>query len=179
MTLFTRSCHGPNGRFTLSCARSVFGTELMLYFVNSTSLVSKSVIRRYIRVNFKVKVNLGQSSCYFDLRSNFQLDLPRPKSICFDASWQEKHDGAWNIPLSCLVRKLVAKKTVNPQIAIFFSLTRPGGVNIWPKEVNPGTIGLRTSQGFVWSLSHSSISIRGDMAWGCNPPPHVRSRMGK
>ena len=38
------------------------GTELMPNFVNSTSLVSKSVIRRYITVNFKVKVNLGQSS---------------------------------------------------------------------------------------------------------------------
>ena len=36
-------------------------------FVKSTSLVSKSVIRRYNRVNFNVKVNLGQSSCYFDL----------------------------------------------------------------------------------------------------------------
>ena len=40
----------------------------------------------HIRVNFKVKVNLGQSSCYFDLRSNFQLDLPSSKSIYFDAS---------------------------------------------------------------------------------------------
>ena len=97
MTLFTRSCHGdgPNGRFTLSFAGSVFGTELMPYFVNSTSLVSKSVIRCYITVNFKVKVNLGQSSCYFDgdLRSIFKLDLPRSKSICFDASWR----GPWYI----------------------------------------------------------------------------------
>ena len=99
MTLFTRSCHGPNGRFTLSCAGSVFGTQLMPYFVKSTSLVSNNVIRRYIRVNFKVKVNLGQSSCYFDLRSNFQLDLPKSKGIYFDASWREKHDGAWIIPL--------------------------------------------------------------------------------
>ena len=90
MALVTRSCHGPNGRFTLSCAGSVFGTELMPYFVNSTFLVSKSVIRRYITVNFKVKVNLGPSSCYFDLRSNFQLDISRSKIICFDASWKEK-----------------------------------------------------------------------------------------
>ena len=61
MSLFTRSCHGPNGRFTLSCAASVFGTQLMPYFVNSTSIVSNNVIRRYIRVKFKVKVNWGQS----------------------------------------------------------------------------------------------------------------------
>ena len=79
MTLFTRTCHGPNGRFTLYCAGTVFGTELMPYFVNSTSLVSKSVIRCYNRVKFMVKVNLGQSSCYFDLRSNFQLGLPSQK----------------------------------------------------------------------------------------------------
>ena len=119
MTSFTRSCHGPNGRFTLSCAASVFGTHLMPYFVNSTSLVSKSVIRRYNKVNFKVKVNLGQSSCYFDLRSNSKLDLPSSKSICFDASGREKHDSALIIPLSFLVRSYL-RKTVNPRIAIFF-----------------------------------------------------------
>ena len=109
MTLFTRSCHGPNGRFTLSCAVSVLGTELMPYVVNSTSFVSKNVIRCYNRVNFKVKVSLGQS-CFIDLRSNFQLDLRRSKSICLDASWRETHDGAWIIPLSFLVPKLFAKK---------------------------------------------------------------------
>ena len=120
MTLFTRSCHGPNGRFTLSCAGSVFGTQLMPYFVNSASVVSNNVIRRYIRVMFKVKVNLGQSSCYFDLRSNFQLDLPRSKSICFDASWGEEHDGAWIIPLSFLVRKLFAKNHKSSNRYLFF-----------------------------------------------------------
>ena len=59
----------------------------------------------------------------------------------------------------------------------FFTLTRPGGVKIWPNEINSGTIGLRTSQGFVWFPFHSSTLIRGEMAWGCTP--HVRSRMGK
>ena len=92
------------------------------------------------------------------------------KSIWFDASWREKHDGAWIIPLSFLVLKLFAKKTVNLKIAIFFSLTRPGGVRIWPKEVKSGTIRLSTSEGFVWLLSHSSISIRGEMAWGVATP---------
>ena len=120
MTSFTRSCHGPNGRFTLSCAASVFGTQLMPYFVNSTSIVSNNVIRRYIRVKFKVKVNLGQSSCYFDLRSNFQLDLPRSKSVCFDASWREKHDGAWIIPLSFLIRNLFAKNGKSSNRCLFF-----------------------------------------------------------
>ena len=57
----------------------MLGTELMPYVVNSTSLASKNVIRRYNRINFKVKVNLGQSSCYFDLRSNLQFDLPESK----------------------------------------------------------------------------------------------------
>ena len=61
------------------------------------------------------------------------------------------------------------RKTVHPQIAIFFTLTRAGGVNIWPKEVNSGTIGPRTSQGFVWFSSHSFISIRGEMAWEWPP----------
>ena len=70
-----------------------------------------------------------------------------------------------------LSSKVICEKTVNPQIAIFFSLTRPGGVKIWPKKVNSGTIGLRTFQGFVWSLSHSSIPTRGEMAWGGLQPP--------
>ena len=70
----------------------------MPYFVNSTSLVSKSVIRRYIGVKFRVKVNLGQSSCYFDLRSNFQLDLPRSFRCVL------------KIPLSLLVRKFFCEK---------------------------------------------------------------------
>ena len=71
------------------------------------------------------------------------------------------------------------RKTVNPEIAIFFSLTRPGGVKILPKEVNSGTIGLGTSQGFVWSLFHSSISIRGEMAWGVATPTCAFYTMGK
>ena len=39
-----------------------------------------SVIRRYSRVNLSGQSQIGQSSCYFDLRSKFQLDLLRSKS---------------------------------------------------------------------------------------------------
>ena len=59
----------------------------------------KSVIRRYRdKALFdyfrgQSQLNLGQSSCFFDLWSNFQFDLSRSKSICFDASWREKHVG--------------------------------------------------------------------------------------
>ena len=165
MTLFTRSCqvNRPNGRFTLSCAGSVFGTQLMPHFVNSTSLVSKSLTRRYNKVNFKVKVNLGQSSFIMLLwpEVKFSTWSSEVKKYMFRCvlKRETKHDGAWIIPLSFLVSKLFAKKTIILEIAIFFCLTRPGGVKIWPKEVNLGTIGLRTSQGFVRSSSHSSISI--------------------
>ena len=87
-----------------------------------------------------------------------------------------KRETRWCLNYSALFLslKVICKKNVNTQIAILFSLTRPGGVKIWPKEVNSGIIGLTTSQGFVWSLSHSSISIRGEMTWGLqptNPPP--------
>ena len=168
------SCHGPNGRFTLSCAASVFGTQLMPYFVNSTSIVSNNVIRRYIRVKFKVKVNLGQSSCYFDLRSNFQLNLPRSKKYIFQCNLTRETRWRLNYSAIFLSSKVICEnKTVNLKIAIFFSLTRPGGggVKIWPKEVNSGTTGLRTSQGVVWSSSHSFISIRGEMTWEVATPP--------
>ena len=179
MTLFTRSCHGPNGRFTLSCAGSEFGTQLMPYFVNSTSIVSNNVVTRYIRVKFKVKVNLGQSSCYFDLRSNFQLDLPRSNSICFDASWGEEHDGAWIIPLSFLVRKLFAKNGKSANLYLFFlpdlegsryDLKRSTRVPL-DSEHPKNSFGLRPT-----FLSQLGAKWHGGVA---TPPPHVRSRMGK
>ena len=66
-------------------------TCLMQNFVNSTSLVSKSVIRRYNRVNFMVKVNLGQSSCYFDLRLNFQLDIFRGQKVYVSMRLEERN----------------------------------------------------------------------------------------
>ena len=51
----------------------------------------------------------------------FSLDLPRSKSICFDASWREKHDGAEIIPLSWFESYL--RKTMHPQIAVFLLWT--------------------------------------------------------
>ena len=126
------------------------------------SLCQKSVIGRYNRVNFRVKVNLGQSSCYFDLRSNFQLDLSRSKSICFDVSQREKHDGAYIIPLSFLVRKVICEKRCIIKSLSFL---------LWP-DLEGSRCDLKwstrvalysTPQGFVWSLSHS---FRGEMAWG-------------
>ena len=148
MTLFTRSCHGPNGRLTLSCAGSVFGTQLMPYFVNSNSLAAKTVIRRYNKVNFRVKVNLGQSSCYFDLKSNFQLDLKRSKSICFDASWREKHDGAWIIPLSFLVWKLFAKNRKSSNRHLF----------LWP-DLEGSRYGLKRSTRVSLDSQHPKDSF--------------------
>ena len=153
MTLFSRSCHGPNLPYP------VLAPCLVHYVTPDVTAGSTS----------GVKINLGQSSCYFDQRSNFQLDLPRSKSIWFDASWREKHDGAHMKPLSFLVPKVFAKNGTS-QICDFFTLNRPGGVKIWPKEVRLGTVGLRTSQGFVYSLSHRSISIRGEMEWEWQAP---------
>ena len=63
------------------------------------------------------------------------------------------------------------RKPVNPQVAIFFSLTRPGEVKILPKEFNSGTIELERPKNLYGFLSHSSIPIRGEMAWGLHPPP--------
>ena len=54
----------------------------LLYFVNSTFLVSIMRLDVTAGSTSGVKVNLGQPSCYFDLRSNFQLDLPRLENIC-------------------------------------------------------------------------------------------------
>ena len=49
-----------------------------------------------------------------DLKSNFDLDLLRSKSICFDASRREKHDGAIADSLSFLVKNLFVKKPFLP-----------------------------------------------------------------
>ena len=107
----------------------VWCITMMPYFVNSTSIASKSVIRCFNTVNVRVKVNLGQSSCYFDLRSNFQFNLSRSKSICLDASSREKHDGSLTILPPFSVRKLFAKNGTSSNCYLF-SLTWPGGVKI-------------------------------------------------
>ena len=73
----------------------------LLYFVNSTSIVSKSWLYVTAGSTWGVKFNLGQSSCYFDLRSSFQLDLPRSNNICSDAFRRAKHE-SWCLNESAL-----------------------------------------------------------------------------
>ena len=63
---------------------------------------------------------------------------------------------------------------VHPQIAIFFTLVRLGGVKIWPKEDISDAFGLRMSQEFVFFLSHSSISIRAKWLLGGGTPHDVK-----
>ena len=175
MTLFTRSCHGPNERVTLSCAGSVFGTQLMPYFVNSTSLVSRSVIRRYNRVNFRAKVNLGESSCYFDLRSNFQLDLPRSKYMC-RCVLEERKTMVLELFRYLSLFEIYLRKTVNPQMAIFFSLPNHGARYDLKRSTRVPLDSEHTKNSFVL------MSIRGEMVWGLHnapPPSHARSKMGK
>ena len=150
----------------------------MSCFVNSTSLVSKSVIRRYNRVKFKVKVNLGQSSRYSDLRSNFQLDLPRSK-VYVSIGLEERNAMVLKLFRYLSWFESYCKKAVHPHITIYFTLTRSGGVKIWPKEINSGIIGLRTSQGFVWFCPTVLSQLGTKWHVGGNPPPHVRFRMGK
>ena len=53
--------------------------------------------------------NLSRSRRDLDLRSDFDLDLSRSACMCFDASWQEEHDGVRIIPLTFLVQKLFVK----------------------------------------------------------------------
>ena len=135
MTLFSRSCHVQNDRFTLSCAGSVFrGTELMPYFVNSTSLVSISVIKRYNRVNFRIKVNLGQSAISMLLWPEVKFSTWPSEVEKYMLRCVLKRETRWCLNYSAIIlsSKVICEKTVNPQI--FFTLTRPGGVNIWPKK---------------------------------------------
>ena len=44
-----------------------------------------------------------------DLRSNYEIDLSRSSSTCFESPWREKHAGIIIIPLSWLVQKLFMK----------------------------------------------------------------------
>ena len=54
-------------------------------------------------------LGLLRSTRDLDLRSNFELDLLRSISMCFDASQREKHDGAIADSPSFLLRKLFVK----------------------------------------------------------------------
>ena len=78
----------------------------------------KSVIRSYNKVNFRVKVNLGQSSCYFDLRSNFNLTF-RGKKVYVSMHLEER--SAMVLKLFRYLSKLESFFAKNdPQIALFY-----------------------------------------------------------
>ena len=49
------------------------------------------------------------TSSNLDLRSNFDLNVPRLTCIYFDVSRREKHDGVRIVLLAFLVQKLLAK----------------------------------------------------------------------
>ena len=74
-----------------------------------------------------MKVNLGQSSCYFDLRSNFQLDLSRSK-VYILMRLEERNTMVLKLFRYLSYFDSYLRKTVHPQIA--FTLTRLGGVEI-------------------------------------------------
>ena len=74
----------------------------------SVRLVPKVFSRRDALTD--MQHDLSRSRRDLDLRSNFDLDLSRSTCICFDASWQEEHDGVRIIPIAFLVQKLFAKK---------------------------------------------------------------------
>ena len=124
---------------------------------------------RYSRVNFR-----GQGQ----LRSIIMLLWPEVKFSTWPSEVKKymfrcvlKREIRWCLNESAIVlsSKIIGEKLYLAKL-LFFTLTRPGGVKIWPKEVNSDTVGLRTFQGFVKSLFHSSISIRGEMAWKYPPP---------
>ena len=151
----------------LPCVKSVI-ILLLLYIIIDVVTGSTSGSRSTL-VNYHVTLTWGQifNLTFRGKKSMFRYLLKRETRWCL------------NYSAVFLSSKVICEKRYI-LIWLIFILTRPGGVNIWPKKVNSGTIGPRTFQGFVWSLSHSSISTRGEMAWGvATPPPHVRSRMGK
>ena len=93
----------------------------MPYFVNSTSLVTKSVFRRFNRVNFRVEVNLGQSSCYLDLRSNFHLTF-RGQKVYVSMRLEEKNTMVLKLFRYLSWFESYLRKTMHPQIVFFFLL---------------------------------------------------------
>ena len=181
MTLFTRSCHGPNDRFTLSSAGSVFGTQLMPYFVNSTSLVSKSVIRRYNRVNFKVKVNLGQSSCYFEVWPEVKFSTWPSEVKKYMFRCVLKRETRWCLNYSAIFinwNVICEKRLILKSLYFFLGPDLEGSRYALKRSTR-----VPLDSEHPTDLSGISPTVLSQLGakWhgGCNPPPHVRSRMGK
>ena len=63
-------------------------------------------------------------------------DYSKPPCVCFDAPWQEEHDGARIMPLAVLVQKLFAKKRFRQkQLFLRFLPVMPKSLTlaqIWP-----------------------------------------------
>ena len=128
MTLFFRSCHGPNGRFTLSCAISVSGTYEYITDAVFTVVCKlhlscvKNVMRHYNRVNCS-----GQGQ----FNSTIVLPWPEVKFLTWPSEVKkymlrcvlerrEKHYGAQINPLSFLVQKLFAKNGTTQNCYLFY-----------------------------------------------------------
>ena len=177
MTLFTRSCHDPNGCFTLFCAGSVFDTQLMPYCVNSTSLLSKSVIRRY-NGQFQGQGQLRTISCYFDLMSKFST-WPQVKKYIFRCVLKKETRWCLHYSARFLSSKVICEKRYILKSLSFFLWPDLGGYDLkrstrvpldseHPKDL----FGLRPT---VLSL----LSTKWHGGLQPLPNPHVHSRMGK
>ena len=109
-----------------------------------------------------------------DLRSNIDLDLSRSSCIWFDASWRDKHDGAWIIALALLVKKLLPKNRI-PDLT-FHDLWWP---QYWPeRKIHRSSFVMifdeLSNAVFRFSLRPLGAEIEG----GCSttPPPAGRGK---
>ena len=145
----------------------------MPYLVKSTSIVSKSVIRRYNRVNLKVKVNLGQPSCYFNLRSSFQLDLPKSQST-YMFRCVLKRETRWSLNYSAIfLSSKVICENGNSWNRYLFFFDPTWRVNICPEEVNSDTIGPRFFTYMIERWKHFACAQVGDTENGSTDLQHV------
>ena len=127
----------------------------------------------------KIATNVGLVSLYLfcqDASTDMQHDLlgstrdltwPWPEAEywpdhamspgkCFDAPWQEEHDGARIRPLTYLVRKLFAKKTCFEKKTFFaFFFTSSG----WTVDVSSNLMDAREIKWCKW-VSEESMKLR-------------------
>ena len=73
---------------------------------------------------------LLRSPCDLDLKSNFEIDLPRSWCMCFDAPWREKYDGIKINALSFIAEKNIRNKKRFPRQQPFWPLMTSGASTI-------------------------------------------------
>ena len=153
----------------------------LLYFVNSTSLVSKSVIRRYSRANFRGQDQLRSIIVLLWPEVKFSIWPFEVKIIHVSMRLGERNTmvNPHNESAVFLSSKVIfEKRYISKSLSFYFDLTWRGHYDL-KRSTRVPLDSERHKDSFGFRPTAPSQLGAKWLGVGGNPLPHVRSRMGK